>query len=543
MTVLAQTAQTAQTVPPIDYAAIAPLLVVLAAACASVLVEAFLPRHQRWPVQVALSLGALGLAGLTLGLYAGSEPAGITTVADAVAVDRPTLFLWGTLLALGVGSILLIADRSVEPGGAFVASAASRAAVGGGTLGTALGGGGAEGFDPDDPDRSYGSPEQAPTMQTEPITFTLFALAGMMTFVAANDLLTMFIALEVLSLPLYLMCGLARRRRLLSQEAAVKYFLLGAFASAFFLYGLALIYGYAGSVRFSEIAQASGGSARSDTLLFAGLALLVVGLMFKGSVGPFHTWTPDVYQGAPTPLTAFMGACTKVAAFGAILRVLQVAFGDTRWEWRGVLWAIAIASMVIGAVLGLTQTDIKRMVAYSSVAHAGFLLIGAMAVTAEGISGTLFYLLAYGFTTLAVFGVISLVRTADGEATHLSQWAGLAKRSPLTAGIMTFLLLALAGIPLTSGFTAKFAVFAAGIGDGMTPLVVIALVASAVAAFFYLRVIVLMYFSEPAVDGPTVTVPGAFTTAAITLGVLVTLLLGIAPTLALGWASGGTFVG
>jgi NADH-quinone oxidoreductase subunit N len=535
-------AQTASTLPPIDYAAIAPLLVVLAAACASVLVEAFLPRHQRWPVQVALSLGALGLAGLTLGLYAGSEPAGITTIAAALAVDRPTLFLWGTLLALGVGSVLLIADRSVEPGGAFVASSAARAAVGG-ARGTALIGGESDGWDPDDPDRSYGSPEQAPTMQTEPFTFTLFALAGMMTFVAANDLLTMFIALEVLSLPLYLMCGLARRRRLLSQEAAVKYFLLGAFASAFFLYGLALLYGYAGSVRFTEIAQASVGSARSDTLLFAGLALLVVGLMFKGSVGPFHTWTPDVYQGAPTPVTAFMGACTKVAAFGGILRVLQVAFGDTRWEWRGVLWAVAIVSMVIGAVLGLTQTDIKRMVAYSSVAHAGFLLIGAMAISEQGVSGTLFYLLAYGFTTLAVFGVISLVRDADGEATHLSQWAGLAKRSPLTAGIMTFLLLALAGIPLTSGFTAKFAVFAAGIGDGMAPLVVIALVASAVAAFFYLRVTVLMYFSEPAVDGPTVTVPGAFTTAAITLGVLVTLLLGVAPTLALSWASGGTFVG
>ena len=216
-------------------------------------------------------------------------------------------------------------------------------------------------------------------MQTEVFPFTLFALGGMMTFVAANDLLTMFIALEVLSLPLYLMCGLARRRRLLSQEAAVKYFLLGAFASAFFLYGLALLYGYAGSVRLTDIAEASAGSARSDTLLFGGLALLVVGLLFKGSVGPFHTWTPDVYQGAPTPVTAFMGACTKVAAFGAILRVLQVAFGDTRWEWRGVLWAVAIVSMVIGAVLGLTQTDIKRMVAYSSVAHAGFLLIGAMA--------------------------------------------------------------------------------------------------------------------------------------------------------------------
>jgi NADH-quinone oxidoreductase subunit N len=218
-----------------------------------------------------------------------------------------------------------------------------------------------------------------------------------------------------------------------------------------------------------------------------------------------------------------------------------VAFGDTRWEWRGVLWAVAIISMIIGAVLGLTQTDVKRMVAYSSIAHAGFLLLGAMSITAAGTSGLLFYLLAYGFNTLAIFGVISLVRNADGEATHLSQWAGLAKRSPLTAGIMTFLLLALAGIPLTSGFTAKFAIFAAGIGDGMAPLVVIALVASAVAAFFYLRVIVLMYFSEPAADGPTVTVPGAFTTAAITLGVLVTLLLGIVPAFALDWASAGTF--
>jgi NADH-quinone oxidoreductase subunit N len=532
----------AVTVPPIDYAALAPLLVVLAAACAAVLVEAFLPRYQRWPAQVALSIGALGLAGLALGLYAGSSPAGITTIGDALAVDRPTLFLWGTLLALGLGSVLLIADRSVEPGGAFVASAATRAAVGGGSLGTALGEGPGDDTG-DDPDRSYGRPDQAPTMQTEVFPFTLFALGGMMAFVAANDLLTMFIALEVLSLPLYLMCGLARRRKLLSQEAAVKYFLLGAFASAFFLYGLALIYGYAGSVRFSAIAEASAGSARSDTLLFGGLALLVVGLMFKGSVGPFHTWTPDVYQGAPTPVTAFMGACTKVAAFGGILRVLQVAFGTTRWEWRGVLWAIAIVSMTIGAVLGLTQTDVKRMVAYSSIAHAGFLLIGAMAVTPQGVSGTLFYLLAYGFTTLAIFGVISLVRTADGEATHLSQWAGLSRRSPLTAGIMTFLLLALAGIPLTSGFTAKFAVFSAGVADGMTPLVVVALVLSAVTAFFYLRVIVLMYFSEPAADGPDVTVPGAFTTAAITLGVLLTLVLGVAPSLALGWAAGATFVG
>ena len=521
------------TAPPVDYAAILPLLIVLGTACLGVLVEAFLPRHQRWPSQVGLSVVGLAAAGLTLGLYAGGSPEGVTTLAGALAIDRPTLFLWGTLIALGLASVLLIADRSVEPGGAFISSAVARAAVGGGAGGGPVG--------PEE--RDYGTPDQAPTMQTEVFPFTFFALGGMMAFVSANDLLTMFIALEVLSLPLYLMCGLARRRRLLSQEAAVKYFLLGAFASAFFLYGLALIYGYAGSVRFSEIAAASVGSQRSDALLFGGLALLVVGLMFKASVGPFHTWTPDVYQGAPTPVTAFMAACTKVAAFGAILRVLHEAFGDTRWEWRGVLWAIAIASMAIGAVIGLTQTDIKRMIAYSSVAHAGFLLLGAMAITPEGISGTLFYLLAYGFNTLAIFAVISLVRDADGEAAHLSAWAGLAKRSPVVALTMSFLLLGLAGIPLTSGFTAKFAVFSAASADGMTPLVVIALIASAIAAFFYVRVIVLMYFSEPAADGPSVVVPGAFTTAAITLGTLVTLLLGILPTPALEWAAGGVFVG
>jgi len=529
--VLAQSVQGFEA-PPVDYAAILPLLVVLGTALVGVLVEAFLPRRQRWPAQVALSVAGLALAGATLGLYAGSAPAGgITTIADAVAVDRPTLFAWGTLLALGLASVLLIADRSVEPGGAFISSAVARASVGGsGPTG------------PEERDYSTRGSD-APTMQTEVFPFTLFALGGMMAFVAANDLLTMFIALEVLSLPLYLMCGLARRRRLLSQEAAVKYFLLGAFASAFFLYGLALIYGYAGSVRLSDVAAAAVGSTRSDALLFAGLALLVVGLMFKASVGPFHTWTPDVYQGAPTPVTAFMAACTKVAAFGAILRVLHVAFGDTRWEWRGVLWAIAIVSMAIGAVIGLTQTDIKRMIAYSSVAHAGFLLIGAMSITPEGISGTLFYLLAYGFNTLAVFAVISLVRDAEGEAAHLSAWAGLAKRSPLTALVMTFLLLGLAGLPLTSGFTAKFAVFTAALADGMAPLVVIALVASAIAAFFYVRVIVLMYFSEPAADGPSVVVPGAFTTAAIALGTIVTLLLGILPNFALEWAAGGGFAG
>ena len=515
--------------PAIDYGAVAPVLVVLGAACAGVLVEAFFPRHQRWPVQVTLTLLALAAAGVALGLQLAGDRTDVVTLAGTLSVDGPALFLWGTLLALGLGALLLIADRTVEPGGAFAADAAVRPGTAQDRAQNVAG------------QRGGADTMLATDMQTEVFPLFLFSLGGMMVFTAANDLLTMFIALEVLSLPLYLMCALARRHRLLSQEAAVKYFLLGAFSSAFFLYGVALLYGYAGSVTLSAIAEASGGSLRSDTLLFGGLALLVIGLMFKASVGPFHTWTPDVYQGAPTPVTAFMAACTKVAAFGAILRVLNVGFEATSWTWRGLLWGIAIASMVIGAVLGLTQTDVKRMIAYSSVAHAGFLLVGAIALTEQGLSGTLFYLLAYGFTTLAAFGVVTLVRDAEGEATHLSQWAGLAKRSPLTAGVFAFLLFALAGIPLTSGFTGKFAVFSAALADGMAPLVVIALVASAVAAFFYIRVVVLMYFSEPAADGPTVSVPGAFATAAITLGVVVTLLLGVLPGFALDWAALGGF--
>ena len=537
---------TAPTFPSVDYAALAPLLVVFGAACLGVLFEALLPLRSRGRVQLGLTLVAVVGALVAVVARATSGAPAVSTLAGALAVDGPALFLWGTLLALAVPSVLLMADRSVESGGAFVAdpgalaeAEAAEARVGagvrGGTSSGRSGGSSRASRARDAAGRAEGHTEIYPLL--------LFALGGMLVFCASDDLLTMFVALEVLSLPLYLLCGLARRKRLMSQESAVKYFLLGAFSSAFFLYGVALLYGYADSVKLTDISQAAAGSLRPDSLLFGGLALLVVGLMFKASVGPFHTWTPDVYQGAPTSVTAFMAACTKVAAFGAILRVFTVAFGSTVWEWRGVLWVVAVLSMVIGAVLGLTQTDVKRMIAYSSVAHAGFLLLGAMAITPAGLSATLFYLLAYGFTTVALFGLVTLVRGPDGEATHLSAWAGLAKRSPVVAGSVTFLMLALAGIPLTSGFTAKFAVFSAALADGMTPLVIVALVASAVAAFFYLRLIVLMYFSEPAADGPTVSVPGPFTTVAITLGVVVTLLLGVVPTVVLGWADGLSFLG
>jgi NADH-quinone oxidoreductase subunit N len=469
---------TAFTVPNIDYAALLPMLVLFGAACLGVLVEAFVPRALRAPVQAGLALLALVVSFVTVVFAAGTQT---ITAGRAVAVDGPALFLQGSIAVLGIAALLLLADRSSD---------------------------------------------ESPT---EMFPLAVFSLGGMMLFVAANDLLVMFVALEVLSLPLYLLCGLARRRRLLSQEAAVKYFLLGAFASAFFLYGVALLYGYANSVRLADLYRAVGTSDHSDGLLLAGLAMLLVGLLFKAGAAPFHMWTPDVYQGAPTPITALMAACTKVAAFGAILRVLQVAFLNTRWDWRPLLIAVAITTMVVGSVLAVTQTDLKRLLAYSSIANAGFILCGVAGLGPSGTASTLFYLAAYGFTTIGAFAVVMLVRDADGEATHLARWAGLGRRSPLLAAVFTFFLLAFAGIPLTSGFISKFAVFAAALDGGAVALVVVGVIASMVIAFPYLRLIVLMYLSEPVPDGPTVTVPGAFTAASLALGVAATLLLGIVP--------------
>src|SRR5439155_4013500 len=257
--------------------------------------------------------------------------------------------------------------------------------------------------------------------------------------------------------------------------------------------------------------------------------MVAIGLLFKIAAVPFHVWTPDVYQGAPTPITAFMAACTKVAAFGGLLRVLYVAFDKPQWDYKPVLGTIALLTMLAGSILAVTQTDIKRLLAYSSIANAGYLLTGVLALNKDGASSTIFYLLAYGFTVIAAFAVVTLVRDADGEATHLSRWAGLGRRSPLYAGLFTFFMLAFAGIPLTSGFTSKFAVFSAAQGAGQTWLVIGGVVSSMVLAFPYLRVIVLMWLSEPADDTPTVSIPGAFTATALGIGALATLALGVAP--------------
>ena len=268
---------------------------------------------------------------------------------------------------------------------------------------------------------------------------------------------------------------------------------------------------------------------RSEVLLYAGLALIAIGLLFKVAAAPFHVWTPDVYQGAPTPITALMAACTKVAGFGALLRVLYVSFEGIAWDFQPVLGVIAILTMLIGAVLAVTQTDIKRLLAYSSIANAGYLLVGVLAMTRDGLSTTMFYLVAYGFTVLAAFAIVTLVRDADGEAGHLSRWAGLGRKSPLFAAVFTFILLAFAGIPLTSGFTAKFGVFGAAFDGGQSWLVIAGVVTSMVLAFPYLRVVVMMWLSEPGENTPSVSVPGALTSAALVIGVFATLALGVVP--------------
>ncbi|GAA5075168.1 NADH-quinone oxidoreductase subunit N [Thermocatellispora tengchongensis] len=493
--------------PTIEYGQLMPMLLVFGAAVVGVLIEALAPRYLRKAIHVPVTL--LSLAGAFALIILQAVRDGVPEQASAmgaIAVDGPALFIWGVILVLAFISMLLINDDDQ-----FVAQAAA----------------------------VPGSPEEEDAVaqggaHTEVYPLALFAIGGMLLFSSANDLLIMFVALEVMSLPLYLLCGLARRRRLLSQEASVKYFLLGAFSSGFFLYGMALVYGFAGTVDLGGISSALASVGGQDSLLYIGVALLGVGLFFKIGAAPFQAWKPDVYQGAPTPITALMASGTLVAAFGAVLRVFWVALGNLDWDWRPVMWAVAILTMVVGAILAITQTDIKRMLAYSSIAHAGFLLIGVIATgdaeqNSGSLSGILFYLLTYGITTVGAFAVVTMVRDAGGEAGHLSRWAGLGKRSPLLAGIFAFFLLAFAGIPLTSGFFGKYAVFAPAVSGGALGLVVVGVISSAVAAFFYVRVIVLMFFSEPAADGPTVALPSVGTAAVVTIAAAATVVLGVFP--------------
>ncbi|MGV0787521.1 NADH-quinone oxidoreductase subunit NuoN [Mycolicibacterium sp. XJ2] len=506
------------TPPTVEYGLVCPMLIIFGVAIAGVLVEALLPRRHRYGSQLVLCFGGLAAALVAVVVLARDlhGTIGRSAVMGAVVIDSPALFLQGTILLVGVLGVLLIAERQV---GSEVADGGRR---------------GLDGFTPQASAVPGSVAEQVATkagvIQTEVFPLTMFAIGGMLLFPASDDLLTMFIALEILSLPLYLLCGLARKRRLLSQEAALKYFLLGAFSSAFFLYGVAMLYGYAGTLDLVGISEAVAAGSGKTSLALIGIGLVLVGVLFKVGAVPFHSWVPDVYQGAPTPITAFMAAATKIAAFGALLRVFYVAVPGLQNDWRPVLWAIAILTMVVGTVAAVTQSDVKRMLAYSAVSHTGFILTGVIAANEAGLSSTLFYLFAYGFSTVGAFAVVGLVRDGAGEEdTAIARWAGLGRRYPIVGIVLSLFLLAFAGIPLTSGFVAKFAVFKAAGEGGAMPLVVVGVLASAIAAYFYVRVIVLMFFTDPPENAPTLVVPSALSTTVVTVTAAVTFALGALP--------------
>jgi len=327
------------------------------------------------------------------------------------------------------------------------------------------------------------------------------------------------------------MAGLSRRRRLLSQEAALKYFLLGAYSSAFFLFGSALLYGYSGTLSLNGLTDAVRGSGGNDVFLLLGIAFLSVGLLFKVGAVPFHSWTPDVYQGAPTPITGFMAAATKAAAFGATLRIFYLGLDSAQTSWKPIIAVIAVLTMIVGSIAAISQRDMKRMLAFSSIAHAGFILTAVVSLNQNALSATLFYLVAYGVATIGAFGVITLVRDSAGEVSDVNRWVGLGKKSPLVAAVFSLFLLSFAGIPLTSGFVGKFSIFSAAYESGNIYLVVAGVLSSAIAVFFYLRVILMLFFADSTNDSVSVVIPSILTRISISICVLITIVLGIAPSL------------
>lgn len=361
----------------------------------------------------------------------------------------------------------------------------------------------------------------------------LFAVAGMMLMAGAADLIVMFLALETFSLALYVLVGF-RRRSLEGQESAMKYFLLGSFSSAFFLLGIAFVYGAVGSTNLygtedgPGIVSSFASTGASDAgLLVLATGLLIVGLGFKVAAVPFHMWTPDAYQGAPSPVTGFMAAGSKIAGFAALLRLLDVTLFPLREAWRPLVIAVAVLTMVVGSVLAVVQEDVKRLLAYSSIAHAGFVFTGIIAANDRGVSGSLFYLATYGVTVLGAFAVVAVLSGRDDQRVTLNDYRGLFNDHPLLAGALTLFLLSLAGVPVTSGFVGKLVVFGASIEEGYWWLAVVGMVTSAIAAFFYLKVLVVMYMQKKEVDDTEAAPVGALAAAVIGLTALATIVLGL----------------
>ncbi len=488
--------------PEVTWFALSPLLVLVGAALFLLVVGALTPT---WPRRLYATVTALAAAAAgVLAMFCWddiSDGGSRTLVGDALAFDPFAMFVTIVMCA-SIVLVALVTDDYLER-----------------------------------------EDLQAP----EIYALSLVAATGGIVMGAANDLIVLFIGLETLSLAFYVLAA-SHRRRVGSGEAGLKYFVLGGFSSAFFLYGVALVYGAVGSTNISRIVetfQTNVPIARNDALVLAGVALLLVGLGFKISAAPFHVWTPDVYQGSPTPVTAFMASAGKVAAFAALMRVLVSALPFYRDDWRPVVWVLAVASLVVGSFLAIVQRDVKRMLAYSSVSHVGFILVGVEAAgrtageadAGLGVPSTLFYLFAYAVLVIGTFAVVALVSRTGDRATDLDAFRGLSRRRPWLAVALTVFLVAQAGVPFTSGFIAKFGVLEAAIDEGSYTLAVIAMVASVVAAFLYLRIMVSAWLEpEPADSGDDAAlrepVGMPFTTSlAIAAAVIFTLFVGIIP----GW--------
>ena len=435
-------------VPSIDYLAIMPVLILLGGAVvvllATSLLRGGLRRDTATGLTVLTSLAALGAA--LVGWHRVTTQGVSNTIAHAIAFDG-----FGVFGAITVTSVMVLA--------------------------TLIG-------------HSYLKREGIATAEYH--VLALCSAAGAVLMAEANDLIVIFLALEILSIALYVLVAFNPRRKE-SGEAALKYFILGGFSSAIFVYGIALTYGATGTTNLSQI---SGFLAQSQLmhsgLLYAGLGLLIVGFAFKVAAVPFHLWTPDVYQGAPSPVTGFMAAVAKAAGFLALLRVLFSAFGTQQTTWQPIIYVLAVASLVLGATVALVQRDIKRMLAYSSINHAGFILLGVETATARGVSASLYYLFAYAIITVGTFGVVTLVGGPGDADQDLSAYRGLARRQPFLGGALVILLLAQAGAPFTTGFLAKLGVVAAAVGAGSWPLAIIAMLTAGIAVAFYLRVVVLL---------------------------------------------------
>jgi NADH-quinone oxidoreductase subunit N len=462
----------------IDYIALVPIGTMVFAACAAMIAEAFRKPGERMPIAVCGLIGLVGAAVSSVLLWDKD-----LTAMGVVRSDNFALFINLTLCVIGLLTMLFsddLVDRERLPPGEYYA-------------------------------------------------LTLFAISGMMLMAAATDLLVIFIALEILSLSVYVLTGI-RRSSAAGAEAAFKYFLLGAFSSAFFLYGIAFAFAVSGSTRLDQLGAtlSAQGAGEPSTMAILAVALMAVGFAFKVSAVPFHMWTPDAYEGAPTIVTAFMSTGVKAAAFAAFVRVFLAPLEPLKDQWIPVLAVIAAATMLLGTVVGVVQTNIKRMLAYSSIAHAGYLLLGLIATSDTGKAAVLFYLLAYAVSNLGALGIVALLGTEQHQHDELRDFAGLSKSRPGLAGLMTVFLLSLGGFPPMAGFIGKWYIFSAAVERGHYWLAILGVLTSVVSVFFYLRIVVMMYMTEGSdIARPRIPLPAA---AGLAIATAAVFYLGILPT-------------